>query len=174
MTDEPAPDADGRSAPSNDGQTDRSDDDSRTNAPTETAVTTEPMPDTHHDADEQHDADERDRSTIDDADPDALFEDVTHHDDPGTTGRESDDPADGLARIDDGPIAALYWAGLAAAVALGGFALYRFYASVTTAIDVWVAADYEPLLQAAFNFAVLLGAAVVASLLVRRLRPQRA
>ncbi|GAA0672135.1 hypothetical protein ACFQDG_11150 [Natronoarchaeum mannanilyticum] len=174
MTDEP--DADDRSAPADDGQKDRPDDENRTNAqteptanaPTETAATTEPMPDTHHDADE------RDRSTIDDADPDALFEDVTDADGSGAADRDPDGAADGLARIDDGPIATLYWAGLAAAVAFGGFALYRFYASVTTAIDVWVAADYEPLLQAAFNFAVLLGAAVVASLLVRRLRPQRA
>lgn len=154
---------------------DARDDDSSASTASETTATTEPM------SDSTPDADERDSSTTDAApDPDALFEDeadpggrTSPGSDPGARGPAESDlgaAAAGTVSIDDGPIAKLYWAGLAAAIAFGAFALYRFYASVTAAIDVWVAADYQPLLQAAFNFAVLLSAALAASLLVRRLR----
>jgi LPXTG-motif cell wall-anchored protein len=103
-----------------------------------------------------------------DADPDALFDDRARETSAGSTGVSQDDggvlPATG-----DGTITKLYWAGLAAAVGAGAFALVRFYAGVVAAIDVCVSAEYHPLLEAAFNFAVLLAAAVTASLLLRRL-----
>lgn len=103
-----------------------------------------------------------------DADPETLFED-------DVDGRDSAVEDDGgvLPATEDDTITKLYWAGLAGAVAFGAFALLRFYASVSTAIDVWVAAEYRPLLQASFNLVVVFGAGLVASVLLRRLSGSR-
>ncbi|PSP82967.1 hypothetical protein BRC83_07970 [Halobacteriales archaeon QS_1_68_17] len=49
-------------------------------------------------------------------------------------------------------------------------ATFRFYTNASRAISLWVAPEYEPMVQAAFNFAVVLLSAAGVSMLVRRLR----
>ncbi|MFC7045911.1 hypothetical protein ACFQH6_11260 [Halobacteriaceae archaeon GCM10025711] len=61
-------------------------------------------------------------------------------------------------------------AALAVLSLLAVFALFEFYRSVSWAISVWVAPDYEPIFNAAFNLAVLFAAGVGISALLRRLR----
>ncbi|SDR35473.1 hypothetical protein [Natronobacterium texcoconense] len=63
----------------------------------------------------------------------------------------------------------LAWGGLAVCSLLALVATVQFYGSVTSAIDLWVADRYQPLMQAAFNLVVLLGSLVGISLVVREL-----
>lgn len=155
------PDPDARSA--SDESPDAADANSTDREPTDRS--TAAMTDQHSTADRQ-DSPPTDRP---DADPEALFDDHAPADSPGSP--VGDDRL--LPTAGDDTLAKLYWGSLAAAVAFGAFALVRFYASVTAAIEVWIASEYQPLLQAAFNFAVLLAAGIVASVLLRRLRVRR-
>lgn len=64
----------------------------------------------------------------------------------------------------------LYWVAVAGIVLLGAFAVIRLYSSVSRAISIWIASEYEPILQAGFNLIVLLLALLLAVMLVRRLQ----
>ena len=64
----------------------------------------------------------------------------------------------------------LYWVAVAGIVLLGAFAVIRLYSSVSQAISIWIASEYEPILQAGFNLIVLLIALLLAVVLVRRLQ----
>lgn len=64
----------------------------------------------------------------------------------------------------------LYWVAVGGIVLLGAFAVIRLYSSVSQAISIWIASEYEPILQAGFNLIVLLIALLVAAVLVRRLQ----
>lgn len=60
-----------------------------------------------------------------------------------------------------------------AVVGLAGLALVatiQFYLSASRAISIWIASDYEPFFQSAFNLAVILACGLGLSLLVSRLR----
>ena len=63
----------------------------------------------------------------------------------------------------------LQWGALVVLVIVALWATAQFYLSATRAIDVWVGAGYQPLVMAAFNLALLLGAVAGISLLARRL-----
>ena len=71
---------------------------------------------------------------------------------------------------DDGNISrTLHWAALCGLVLLAAIATLQFYLSGSRAIRIWVAPEYEPLFQAAFNLVLLLVCGIGISLLVRRL-----
>ncbi|MEY7851255.1 hypothetical protein AB7C87_18885 [Natrarchaeobius sp. A-rgal3] len=63
----------------------------------------------------------------------------------------------------------LAWCALAVCSLLAVYALFRFYGSVSAAIDLWVEPRHQPLIHAAFNLVVLLSSLVGISLLVREL-----
>ena len=63
----------------------------------------------------------------------------------------------------------LQWAALAGLVLLAFVAAVQFYLNGGRAIRIWVAPEYEPLFQAAFNLVLLLVAGLGISWLVRRL-----
>ena len=167
-----------RSTPSSDEQASSASNADRATDPTPADADRATDPDAESTADRRStaDPDGLSPSTVDaadDPDPGALFDER-----PDSAGAASDDPASDLGRSADRSrspdagdfVEKLYWAGLGVAVLFGAFALFRFYASVSAAIDLWVAPEVEPILQAAFHLVVLLAAGIVGSLLVRRLR----
>lgn len=83
----------------------------------------------------------------------------------------ADETGDGIALPSrEQTLIRLYWVAVAGIVLLGTFAVIRLYSSVSQAISIWVASEYEPILQAGFNLIVLLVALLLAALLVRRLQ----
>lgn len=64
----------------------------------------------------------------------------------------------------------LYWGAFATLLLLALLATVRFYLSASRAISIWIASEYVPVFQAAFNLAVVLACAVGLSVLVRRMR----
>jgi len=64
----------------------------------------------------------------------------------------------------------LYWGTFATLLVLALLATLRFYDSASRAIRIWIASDWVPVFQAAFNLAVVFGCAIGLSLLVRRMR----
>ncbi|WP_247009619.1 hypothetical protein [Halorientalis litorea] len=64
----------------------------------------------------------------------------------------------------------LYWGAFATLLVLALLATLRFYDSASRAIRIWIASDWVPVFQAAFNLAVVFGCAIGLSLLVRRMR----
>jgi hypothetical protein len=86
-------------------------------------------------------------------------------------------PEDGAADVEGGAQAAdesrdlvtyARYALLAGLTLLALVATFRFYFAVSSAIDIWVAREFRPLFQAAFNLVVLLLAAVGISWEVRK------
>lgn len=63
----------------------------------------------------------------------------------------------------------LAWGALALCSLLVVVATIQFYGSVTTAIDLWVADRYQPLMRAAFNLVVVLASLTGISLVLREL-----
>jgi hypothetical protein len=63
----------------------------------------------------------------------------------------------------------LQWVALVVLALLALVATFRFYTSASRAIGIWIASDFEPIFQAAFNLAVLLAAAAGISVLARRI-----
>ncbi|MCU4740978.1 hypothetical protein OB955_13240 [Halobacteria archaeon AArc-m2/3/4] len=79
-------------------------------------------------------------------------------------------PTRNTAAEDGGPVRQyLAWAALAVLSMLAVVALVQFYSSVGAAIDLWIASEYQPIMRAAFNLAVLLLAGGGISWLVREL-----
>ncbi|MEF8843282.1 MAG: hypothetical protein V5A62_16930 [Haloarculaceae archaeon] len=68
----------------------------------------------------------------------------------------------------DGPVGYLKWAGVAVLAVTALVALFGFYTGVSRAISVWVTREYRPLVNAAFNLALLLAALGGIGLLLRR------
>jgi uncharacterized membrane protein len=68
------------------------------------------------------------------------------------------------------PMAYLYWGAFAVLLLLALVAVVRFYMSASRAISIWIAPDFEPIVQSAFNLAVLFACALGLSVLVRRMR----
>lgn len=106
----------------------------------------------------------------------ALFDDTTAESD--ESGSRDDDPSppqsdasntDGRDETTARRIRLLYWTALGVCALLAVVALSRFYASIEAAIDVWIAAEYQPIASGAFNLAVLLVALVGVSAAIRRL-----
>jgi hypothetical protein len=91
----------------------------------------------------------------------------------GTQRTESAGRGDGGALdLDDGrsPATYLYWGAFAVLLLLALIAVVRFYMSASRAISIWIAPDYEPVFQSAFNLAVLFACGAGLSVLVRRRR----
>jgi uncharacterized membrane protein (DUF106 family) len=86
----------------------------------------------------------------------------------------TDDPTDdGRTGLLDDPDEArryLMWAAVALLSLLAVVATFRVYTSASTAIARFVAPDFQPLFQAAFNLAVLLLAVAGITGLLRRLQ----
>ncbi len=95
-------------------------------------------------------------------------------DDPTADDAPSDDrPAAGGTGLLDDPDEAqryLMWAGVALLALLATVAMLRVYTNTSNAIARFVAPDFRPLFQAAFNLAVLLLAVAGIGTLLRRLR----
>ena len=62
----------------------------------------------------------------------------------------------------------LKWAGVAVLALTAVVALFGFYTGVSRAITVWVSRSYRPVVNAAFNLALLLAALGGIGLLLRR------
>jgi hypothetical protein len=80
----------------------------------------------------------------------------------GTSG--SDDPTDDERDLSQ----YLVWVGVAVLGLTAVVALAGFYTGVSSAIRVWVANEYRPLVNAAFNLTLLLAAVAGIGLLLRR------
>lgn len=101
-------------------------------------------------------------TTHDDETESTTESDTTHPDD------EPEEAGIGLPSREQ-TLIRLYWVAVAGVVLLGAFAVIRLYSSVSRAISIWIASEYEPILQAGFNLIVLLVALLLAAVLVRRL-----
>jgi hypothetical protein len=66
------------------------------------------------------------------------------------------------------PVDYLAWAGVAVLAVTALVALFGFYTGVSRAISVWVTREYRPIVNAAFNLALLLVALGGIGLLLRR------
>jgi hypothetical protein len=96
-------------------------------------------------------------------------DDTTEADD--STDTDSTDPASAPGPLAGDATTYLYWGAFATLLLLALFATLQFYTSASRAISIWVADDFVPVFQAAFNLAVVLACGVGLSLLVRRMRP---
>lgn len=63
----------------------------------------------------------------------------------------------------------LFWGAFGLLSILAVVATAGLYTSVSSAIDVWVASDYEPIVRALFNLVVVLTCALGLSVLLRRI-----
>lgn len=91
--------------------------------------------------------------------------DAPSTDDASATGDPTDDePADDRGDL----VRYAHYALLGGLTLLALVATLRLYLAASTAIDIWVAREYRPLFQAAFNLVVLLLAAVGISWEVRQ------
>ena len=89
-----------------------------------------------------------------------MTEEVT---DPAPRSDESDESVDV-----DRAVEYLHWVGIVVLGVTAIVALAGFYTGVSSAIRVWVAAEYRPLVNAAFNLALLSAALAGIGLLLRR------
>lgn len=96
--------------------------------------------------------------------------DSTDDPEPGAPSTENAASAAPVEDDDRDVVTWLYWGALGVLGLLAAVALLQFYSSASTAIGVWVADRFEPVIQAAFNLVVLLAAAAGISLVVRELR----
>jgi hypothetical protein len=92
----------------------------------------------------------------------AMATDTT--DSPATSDPTDDEPADDRGDL----VRYAHYALLGGLTLLALVATLRLYLAASTAIDIWVAREYRPLFQAAFNLVVLLLAAVGISWEVRQ------
>lgn len=76
--------------------------------------------------------------------------------------RETDASATGVLRY-------AYWGAFAVISVIALVALFRFYLQASSAIDLWIEPEYEPIMQAAFNLVVLLLSVPGISSVVRKL-----
>ena len=87
--------------------------------------------------------------------------------DPTPTGGAGEPASEG--RFGSGrPVTYLTWAGVAVLAVTALVALFGFYTGVSRAIGVWVSRSYRPIVNAAFNLALLLAALGGIGLLLRR------
>jgi len=84
-------------------------------------------------------------------------------------GQQSDDDG-GMFDDERRPVTYLFWGAFGVLLLLALVATVRFYLSASNAISIWVADDYVPIFQSAFNLAVLFACGLGLSVLVRRLR----
>lgn len=85
------------------------------------------------------------------------------------TASDGDGEAASGGRFGSGrPITYLTWIGVAVLAVTALVALFGFYTGVSRAISVWVSSSYRPLVNAAFNLALLLAALGGIGLLLRR------
>jgi hypothetical protein len=95
---------------------------------------------------------------------------------PGGQGQEQgqgfEPPTDdgGVFESDSKPITYLSWGAFAVLLLLALVATVRFYLSASNAISIWIAPDWVPIFQSAFNLAVVFACGVGLSILVRRMR----
>lgn len=91
---------------------------------------------------------------------------------PMTPDPSSTDPDRSLDLLDDPETARRYlqWLAVALLALLAVVATFRVYAGASAAIGQFVAPEFRPLFQAAFNLAVLLLAVAGISVLLRRLQ----
>ena len=85
--------------------------------------------------------------------------------DPSPAGSDAPDPMDGEMSVFE----QLQWGALVLLIVAAIWATAQFYLSTTRAIEVWVGAGYQPVVMAAFNLALLLGAVAGIARLARRL-----
>jgi hypothetical protein len=85
--------------------------------------------------------------------------------DQSPAGSDAPDPMDGEMSVFE----QLQWGALVLLVVAAIWATAQFYLSATRAIEVWVGAGYQPVVMAAFNLALLLGAVAGIARLARRL-----
>ena len=108
-----------------------------------------------------------------DADADRSGSAFSMPEDSAADSGESSDDGPGETRDDGGrfgaerPVAYLMWAGVAVLAVTALVALFGFYTGVSRAISVWVSRSYRPLVNAAFNLALLLAALGGIGLLLR-------
>lgn len=74
------------------------------------------------------------------------------------------------AAAERSPMTYLYWGAFAVLLLLALVAVVRFYMSASRAISIWITPDFEPIVQSAFNLAVLFACGFGLSVLVRRMR----
>lgn len=98
-----------------------------------------------------------------------MTDETTSTADDGASTKEPDENGISLPTREQ-TLIRLYWVAVAGIVLLGAFAVIRLYSSVSRAISIWIASEYEPILQAGFNLIVLLLALLLAVMLVRRLQ----
>lgn len=84
--------------------------------------------------------------------------------------QQPEDDSGGVFASDSKPITYLSWGAFAVLLLLAFVATVRFYLSASNAISIWVARDWVPIFQSAFNLAVLFACALGLSILVRRMR----
>ena len=80
---------------------------------------------------------------------------------PNTPGPAADDEM--------GLLEQLQWGALILLTVAAVWTAAQFYRSTTRAIEIWVGTGYQPLVMAAFNLALLLGAVAGVARLARRL-----
>lgn len=85
--------------------------------------------------------------------------------DPSPAGSDAPDPMDGEMSVFE----QLQWGALVLLIVAAIWTAAKFYLSTTRAIEVWVGAGYQPVVMAAFNLALLLGAVAGIARLARRL-----
>ena len=87
----------------------------------------------------------------------------------GTSPDDGDETATGADLADaERPVVYLKWAGVVVLAVTALVALVGFYTGVSRVISVWVTSEYRPLVNAAFNLALLLAALGGIGLLLRR------
>lgn len=87
-------------------------------------------------------------------------------------GSEADDPGHetGVPSARGRPVTTyLFWGAFGLLSVMAVVAIIGFYNSVSSAIDVWIASDYQPIFRSIFNLVVLLVCALGLSLLVRQM-----
>lgn len=104
----------------------------------------------------------------------AQSDDPPQNPPPGTPpqSREFESPEDdgGVFDSDSKPITYLSWGAFAVLLLLALVATVRFYLSASNAISIWIAPDWVPIFQSAFNLGVLFACGIGLSILVRRMR----
>ena len=98
---------------------------------------------------------------------------VSHHEtddeQAGTVTDDGEGTAISADRADSKrPVEYLRWAGVVVLAVTALVALVGFYTGVSRVISVWVTSEYRPLVNAAFNLALLLAALGGIGLLLRR------
>jgi hypothetical protein len=113
-----------------------------------------------------------DDTTTDDSETDSTDTPTASGGDPEFATGPANATDGGAMDFDAGrsPAKYLYWGTFAVLLLLALVAVVRFYMSASQAISIWIAPDFEPIFQSAFNLAVLFACALGLSVLVRRMR----